>query len=658
MGQPSRFVWHLGLLLAGVLVRHALAAQVANAGPTPPMYLRASRSAEFSVVKHASFAPASVAVCELSVTPGESEGASGAYGTGAATVDKDTVVPEDAAADEDWLTGGKDVSRPLASDATGIGLPAGNDDEVPPGASSTGQIVPEADQLQKQDSSEAAASEEATTGPPAPPPLVSHRGLEFDSVLARRLLEAAGVDLTVPWRGRIKATRLLPDGDRVTAEARAAAWGQRPPLEYLPMYWPQGFPEQQLHDFRDELLTQPRLFQGRVNPYALAAERVAKLDEAAAERRRAAVALALYAATHRHAAAEDLAWTLFKRPATVFRDALYGVAVTALERMKPSLTKVSVGEGDVAVDLRVLSYASHDSASSLREMLIAAARRGLKAVVVADRNTLAGARDAENVAYRLKIEGLLPPDFVVIPGQTVNSFSGSVLAVFVRSRVPDGMTAWRTVEEIHQQGGLAIAVHPGHPAQTHVLKLVAFDGYLIQPAFFEMFRTQELMADPELQEQLPLYGSGARFALGVGCPYSAVETPRHGEEGLRQAMRQGRVYAASPLFLPYMTAIALKPIGPLMHYLNRYFVAQEKLHVWVARRLGAQNVRVELSWDRAVREMMGLVELPAHVSRLLDGSSVLLRRPEVLGVSIEYRMFRLAYFPKPRRYLLEMAMTW
>ncbi|MCX7598393.1 MAG: hypothetical protein N2512_05940, partial [Armatimonadetes bacterium] len=566
----------------------------------------------------------------------------------------------DAGAEEDDGTTEQQV--PLGGDATSDPgdnpgaevFAAESPDEISGSSSQADESVPIA-VTSGQAGDEAPASQEPTTGPLPPPPLVSHCGLGFDSGLVRKLVEAAGVDLTVPWRGRLKPTLLLPDGERITAEARAASWGQCPPLEYLPMYWPQGFPGQQLSDFREELLAEPRLLQGRVNPYALAAERVAMLDEDPRERRRAAEALALYAAVHRHAAPEDLAWTLFKQPTTVFRDALYSMAVEALERLKPSLAKVSVGEGEVAVDLRVLSYASHDSASSLREILVAAARRGLKAVVVADRNTMAGARDAENVVYQLKREGLLPPDFVVIPGQTVDSFSGSVLAIFVRSRVPDGMTSSRTVEEIHQQGGLAIAIHPGQPGGAHVLKLVPFDGYLIQPAFFEMFRTQELMADPELERLVPLYGSGARFPRGVGYPYSAVEAPDGGEEGLRRAALQGRIYAASPLLLPYMTAVALKPIGPVMHYLNKYFVVEEKLWLWLARRLGAQNVRVELSWDRAVREMMGLAELPTHVERLFDGTSVLLRRPEVLSVSIEYKMFRLAYFPSPRRYVLQMA---
>lgn len=496
---------------------------------------------------------------------------------------------------------------------------------------------------------------------PGPPvsPLLCRRALGFGSVLADRLAAAAGIDLTVPWRGRLRPTLPLPDGARITAEARAAAWGRCPPPEYLPMYWPQGFPDQQLYDFRDELLTHPRLFQGDVNPYALAAERVERLDADAKERRRAGLALALYALSHPQAAPEDLAWTVFKRPPTVMRDALFGMAVSAfLRHAKPSLAEITVNEGDAAVDLRVLSYASYNSASSLRQMLITAAQRGLKAVVVADRNTVAGAEDAENVAYQLKREGLLPPDFVVIPGQTVHTFSGDVLAVFTRSRVPDGMTASRAVDEIHQQGGLAIAIHPGMPGTPQVLKLVPFDGYLIQPAFFEMFRTQELMADPDLDRLLPLYGSGTRFALGVGYPYSAIEAPGPGEEGLRRAALQGRLYAASPLFLPYMTAVALKPIGPVMHALNRYFVAEERFWVWLARRLGAQNVRVELNWDEAVRAMMGLRELPSEIQRLFHGTSVFRDYPRVASASIEYKMFRLTYYPRPGRYLLEMAMTW
>ena len=507
--------------------------------------------------------------------------------------------------------------------------------------------------------SEALPAGEQVGGPPLVAPSLSRRGLGLDGALAQRLAAAAGVDLTVPWRGRLRPTFLLPDGARITAEARAAAWGRCPPPEYLPMYWPQGFPDQQLQDFRDDLLAHPQLLQGSVNPYALALERVERLDADAAERRHAALALSLYLAAHPQAAPEDLAWTLFKRPSTVMRDALMGMAISAaLRYVKPSLAEITVNEGDVAVDLRVLSYASHNSASSLRQMLVAAAERGLKAVVVADLNTTAGAQDAENVAYQLKREGLLPADFVVIPGQTVHTFSGDVLAIFTRSRVPDGMTAARAVDEIHQQGGLAFAVHPGLPGTPQVLKLVPFDGYLIQPAFFEMFRTQELMADPELDRLVPVYGSGTRFALGVGYPYSGIEAPGSGEEGLRRAALQKRLYAASPLFLPYMTAVALKPIGPLMHFLNRYFVAEEKFWVWLARRFGAQNVRVELDWDEAVRAMMGLRELPSEVHRLMHGTSVFFDPPRVASVSLEYKMFRLTYYPRPGRYLLQMGMTW
>jgi anti-anti-sigma factor len=72
----------------------------------------------------------------------------------------------------------------------------------------------------------------------------------------------------------------------------------------------------------------------------------------------------------------------------------------------------------------------------------------------------------------------------IIPGEEVTSRDGHVLALFISEWVPPGMSAEKTVEAIHAQGGVAIAAHPytnwmrwsGLVGVGDLIKTVAFDA--------------------------------------------------------------------------------------------------------------------------------------------------------------------------------------
>ena len=77
----------------------------------------------------------------------------------------------------------------------------------------------------------------------------------------------------------------------------------------------------------------------------------------------------------------------------------------------------------------------------------------LAVIAVTDHDTIEGALRAADHSART---GGVP----VIIGEEVSSRQGHILGIFLERRVRPGMSAAATVDEIHRQGGLAIAAHP------------------------------------------------------------------------------------------------------------------------------------------------------------------------------------------------------
>jgi predicted metal-dependent phosphoesterase TrpH len=108
-------------------------------------------------------------------------------------------------------------------------------------------------------------------------------------------------------------------------------------------------------------------------------------------------------------------------------------------------------------DLHVHSLCS-DGAQSPESIVIAAARRRLDVIALTDHDDIRGALRARDAAAAQPTLGV---DVVV--GEEISTLNGHLLGLFLAERVPPGLSAWRTIELIHAQGGLAVAAHPFHP---------------------------------------------------------------------------------------------------------------------------------------------------------------------------------------------------
>jgi predicted metal-dependent phosphoesterase TrpH len=78
----------------------------------------------------------------------------------------------------------------------------------------------------------------------------------------------------------------------------------------------------------------------------------------------------------------------------------------------------------------------------------------LDVVAITDHDTIEGALRAADYAGRIEAP------LIVVVGEEVSSRQGHILGLFLERRIRPGLSAAATVEEIHSQGGLAIAAHP------------------------------------------------------------------------------------------------------------------------------------------------------------------------------------------------------
>jgi predicted metal-dependent phosphoesterase TrpH len=104
-------------------------------------------------------------------------------------------------------------------------------------------------------------------------------------------------------------------------------------------------------------------------------------------------------------------------------------------------------------DLHMHTTASDGWPTPLELVDHAVRRASLNVIAVTDHDTIEGAlRAREHAAKRARLH--------VIVGEEVSSRDGHIVALYLERRIRPGMSAAATIDAIHDQGGLAIAVHP------------------------------------------------------------------------------------------------------------------------------------------------------------------------------------------------------
>ncbi len=166
-------------------------------------------------------------------------------------------------------------------------------------------------------------------------------------------------------------------------------------------------------------------------------------------------------------------------------------------------------------DLHIHTVYSWDGTCAVKAVLKQAAHIAhLDVLAITDHDEIRGALEAVELAPQYGIE--------VIPGSEVSTADGHLLALFVREKIPAGLSLQETVLRVGEQGGLCVVPHPearGAPSVKRQVLQEALRNSNVRQVLrgIETFNAglvyQETNARAELMaQQLPLAKTGSSDA--------------------------------------------------------------------------------------------------------------------------------------------------
>lgn len=194
----------------------------------------------------------------------------------------------------------------------------------------------------------------------------------------------------------------------------------------------------------------------------------------------------------------------------------------------------TVNPGNVRVDLHTHTHFSPDSITSPARLVARAREVGLDRIAVTDHGMVEGALRARRLA----------PDLVIVGQEIRCADRTELIGLFLRNRIPGGLTLEETAARIRDQGGVVYLPHPfayltwpaarARRAMAVADLVEAYNSRAFWPAWNRRARTAGEQSD------LPLgAGSDAHFPWEVGRAY--VEMPAFtGPEEFRRGMTSAR----------------------------------------------------------------------------------------------------------------------
>jgi predicted metal-dependent phosphoesterase TrpH len=173
-------------------------------------------------------------------------------------------------------------------------------------------------------------------------------------------------------------------------------------------------------------------------------------------------------------------------------------------------------------DLHIHSTYSPDATTTVRAILKQAADVGLNVIAITDHDEIRGSLEARDLASQYGLEA--------IPAVEVGTKDGHLVALFVESLPPSGLSFLDTLLYIGKLGGIAIAPHPFNNLPSS-LPMEAVIGVLANPrakAVLKGIETHNMgtQAFDGVAQKLSIYLPLAKIASSDAHVYLAVGAAR------------------------------------------------------------------------------------------------------------------------------------
>lgn len=195
--------------------------------------------------------------------------------------------------------------------------------------------------------------------------------------------------------------------------------------------------------------------------------------------------------------------------------------------------------GVLSVELHAHSALSYDGRDPVELILEQADAVGLDAIAVTDHDEIDASLEAAERA----------PDYglVGIPAMEISSKAGHILGFGLEEAVPPGLSYETTLQEIHDQGGLAVIPHPFQESRHGVMARISREELAMGDAI-EVYNSRLLTGRANRQAErfatsrnLPMTaGSDAHISEMVGQAVTRVDADERSVDAILQAIREGR----------------------------------------------------------------------------------------------------------------------
>jgi hypothetical protein len=139
---------------------------------------------------------------------------------------------------------------------------------------------------------------------------------------------------------------------------------------------------------------------------------------------------------------------------------------------QPGMSRQRMGQADLHMHTR-----ASDGVGTVEQVLaFAQDHTNLDVIAITDHDTLEGALRARDLVMAGNYR------FAFIVGEEISTREGHLLALFLERRVPAGLSIERSIDLVHEQGGLAIVAHPFNRVFRHSVQRPVMNRLLRQPA--------------------------------------------------------------------------------------------------------------------------------------------------------------------------------
>jgi glycosyltransferase involved in cell wall biosynthesis len=174
-------------------------------------------------------------------------------------------------------------------------------------------------------------------------------------------------------------------------------------------------------------------------------------------------------------------------------------------RPRNEVARRAVSEHElIDVDLHTHTDHSYDCATPVEVLLAEARERGLGAVAVTEHNEISGALEAAAKAEGIK---------VIVGEEVKTAAQGEVIGLFIKEKIPRGLTLQETIAEIKRQGGVVYVPHPFdrmHSVPDYKNLLEVIDDIDV----IEVFNPR--VAIPEFNHEAVRFAAKYRIIAGAG----------------------------------------------------------------------------------------------------------------------------------------------